>query len=153
MAFTSDFILPGSFGSVTAYYMIQAISHDRVFGHAHVRLVAFANAAARQAYKAAADVVKRDWIALDQQRQAAAKLDQASPEAAAANAAIQTAQEVFIQAQQAVKQNDFLPDTTGEIFVSAADIASVLDATGNVSVAQVYAYLKTLPRFANATDV
>lgn len=152
MALNSTFVLPGAFGSVPAYYMVQSVQHDRVANAAHVKLAVFASAASRQAYKAAAAAIPGYVQSADQERQAAAALTPNSPEAAAAQLAIQQIQVSFSQAQQAMNQNAFLNDNTADIVIGADKIATVLDTNGNVSVPLLYTYLKTLPRFASATD-
>lgn len=150
MALKADFPLPGTLGSVPAYMMIAGILHNRVEGAVQIQLAYFKDSATRKALKDA-KAAQATALAQAAVQRAAQIVAQNADEANAAARQLSRLQADYDDASDAIRRNAPVIDSNS-LQVTPDKIASVMNDDCTVSVAKVYAYLKTLPQYADATD-
>lgn len=135
----------------SVYLMVGTYSPDRLRGGMNVLFVRFPNAAARMAFKDAQATMDklRDAMVTLQIKRVTAKTPQDSQALEAELGVAQNAYQTAAKAQQDSGGEDD-PKPEG---ISRENMAQIVNDDGDVVVAKLYTFLKTLDRFKDATDL
>lgn len=140
--------------STSAYYMIGTYQHDRLNDGVQAVLLAWANKAARDDFKAKESALKEAAADLETAQIAHAAIEGQSPEDQArrseAYVAVVQAHAAAQAAQSAAQSAG--PEPTLQAQVQVSKVSRFADADGNIGTAQVYDAVKSLPEWADAVD-